>query len=270
METCQNCLDAAIDAYSQLFGKMFDSFTSLAGDTSTSTEDFRKKKGSIQENHGVLILGDRLMMLIKAMFKSGKALQGLLGCPWLVTCSLMVQKQETKALERKATKGIGMEEVKANDMVCSILGFSRKHHIWTTNRHPFKPSSDVETRVVSGALKKSRHYLSASALSESNGSPLKNNELELVVMVLHCMLLTRSSTISVAVALKSVHSQCMEDRIMPFGGGAGMCVELLSLNDIARLAQDIKTCFAVLNIAKVALKIVCVGFKYAIDELAID
>ncbi|GJT78213.1 hypothetical protein Tco_1044938 [Tanacetum coccineum] len=107
-------------------------------------------------------------------------------------------------------------------MVCSILsGFSRKHHIWTTNS---PQATIVETRVVSGALKKSRHYLSASALSESNGSPLKNNELELVVMVLHCMLLTRSSTISVAVALKSVHSQCMEDRIMPFGGGAGMCL----------------------------------------------
>ncbi|GKE37145.1 hypothetical protein Tco_1460550 [Tanacetum coccineum] len=81
------------------------------------------------------------------------------------------------------------------------------------------------------------HYVSATASSKSNESPSKNNELELVVMVLHFMLLKRGVILTVWISytkrmiplsadvpLKSVHSQCMEDRIMTFGGGAGMCL----------------------------------------------
>ncbi|GKD83410.1 hypothetical protein Tco_1350249, partial [Tanacetum coccineum] len=164
-----------------------------------------------------------------------------------------IQKQEIKALERKATEGIGMEEVKATEGIgmeeVSFLrrpGYSRcsdsierskvhsvlhLHHgdlrrapsdtiykVISKNSHMILPCilvlysllsvvniifrpligipsspqvTIVENRVVSGALKKIMHYVSATASSKSNESPSKNNELELVVMVLHFMLLKR-------------------------------------------------------------------------------
>nr|GEU38482.1 hypothetical protein [Tanacetum cinerariifolium] len=186
-------------------------------------------KGSIQENHGMLILGTKCLemsLIWEATFEQYEENTCSHDC-----CSKRklggFRRDEIDGRRRRwfldiVKKGvIGCYFTKKVSLYLLIFGGclergsdlierSKVHsvlhlHHGDLHRAPVVniifgpligiPSSPqamiVETRVVSGAPKKSRHYLSTSASSKSNGSPLKNNELELVVMVLHCMMLTR-------------------------------------------------------------------------------